>query len=267
MKKSEKKAILLVSFGTSYRESREKTIGAIENAVATAYPDYKVRKAFTSQMIIDKIRHRDGEEIDNMDKAMKRLMTDGIDFLVIQPTHVMNGYEYDKMMMAAVPYQDKFTSIKYGKPLLSDEQDYLDLIKILAEETIGCNRIKTAFVCMGHGTEHDANVVYTNLNRRFKAAGYSNYYVGTVEAVPALDDVIADVRKGDYQKVILLPLMIVAGDHANNDMAGYEDDSWKNVFQSSGYEVDCILKGLGEYMGVQRMFVEHVKKASNPTCI
>lgn len=265
MKKSEnrwkKKAILVVSFGTSYRESLERNIGAVERSIAASYPEHELRRAFTSQMIIDKIKRRDGDQIDNMDEAMKRLVSDGIDSLVIQPTHVMSGCEYDKMMAAAAPYAERFTSIRYGEPLLNQEQDYDTLIKILAEETAGFNKEKTALVFMGHGTEHDANAVYEKLNGQLKKAGYTNYYIGTVEATPTLEDVMAEVKKEDYQRIILLPLMIVAGDHANNDMAGDEEDSWKTAFLSEGYQVECVLKGMGEYEGVQKMFLEHVKDA------
>lgn len=265
MEKSEnklkKQAILVVSFGTSYRESLEKNIGAVERSIAASYPDFEIRRAFTSQMIIDKIRRRDGDQIDNMDEAMKRLVNDGIDSLIIQPTHVMSGSEYDKMMAAAAPYEENFTSIQYGEPLLNQEKDYDKLIKILEEETDSFNQEKTALVFMGHGTEHDANVVYEKLNGQLKKAGYTNYYIGTVEAAPTLEAVMAEVKKGDYQKTVLLPLMIVAGDHANNDMAGDEEDSWKTAFLSEGYEVECVMKGMGEYKGVQEMFLEHVNDA------
>ena len=261
MQKTKKKAILVVSFGTSYRDALEKNIGAVERAIAASYPDYEVRRAFTSQMIMDKIKSRDGDQIDNMDQAMKRLVNDGIDALVIQPTHVMSGSEYNKMMAAAAPFEKNFTYIKYGEPLLNQEQDYDQLIQVLAEETAEFNKENTALVFMGHGTEHDANVVYEKLNGQLKKSGYANYYIGTVEATPTLEDVVAEVKKGEYQKVILLPLMIVAGDHANNDMAGDDEDSWKTAFLSEGYDVDCVLKGMGEYKGVQEMFLEHVNAA------
>ncbi|MFR3729108.1 sirohydrochlorin cobaltochelatase [Lacrimispora sp.] len=255
------KAILVVSFGTSYRESLERNIGAVERSIAASYPDYEIRRAFTSQMIIDKIRQRDGDQIDNMDEAMRRLINDGFDTLIIQPTHVMSGSEYDKMMAAAASYEKSFISIQYGEPLLNQEADYDKLIRILAEETSAFNKENTALVFMGHGTEHDANVVYDKLNSQLKKSGYANYYIGTVEATPTLEDVLDEVKKGDYQKAVLFPLMIVAGDHANNDMAGDEEESWKTAFISEGYQVECVLKGMGEYKGVQQMFLEHINDA------
>lgn len=255
------KAILVVSFGTSYNETRDATIGAVEKAIAKAYPDYDVRRAFTSQIIIDKLKERDGEEIDNVKEALDRLVADGVKELVVQPTHVMNGYEYDEMMEAVSPYEGKFDSIKYGKPLLSDDQDYEEMVQILLDETKDYNAEKTAIVYMGHGTEHAANATYSKLDKFFKDAGHANYYIGTVEATPSLDDVMQEVNKGGYDRVVLLPLMIVAGDHATNDMAGDEEDSWKTAFKSEGYEVECVLKGMGESTGVQKMFVEHAKDA------
>lgn len=257
----EKKAILVVSFGTSYRQSLEENIGAVERYIADSYPDYEIRRAFTSQMVIDKIKRRDEVSIDNMEEAMNRLVKDGFDHLVIQPTHVMNGCEYDKMMAAAAPYEDTFASVKYGKPLLGEEKDYDSLIQILLNETESFQKDQTAFVCMGHGTEHHANEVYERLNVQLRKSGHFNYYIGTVEATPTLEDVIAEVKKEDYKRVVLLPLMIVAGDHANNDMAGDEEDSWKTAFVSEGYEVECMLKGMGSYKGVQEMFLNHVTAA------
>lgn len=257
----EKKAILVVSFGTSYNETREVTIGEIERSISSAFPAHEVRRAFTSQMIIKKIKARDGEQIDNVEEAMHRLAADGFKKVIVQPTHVMNGYEYDKMMEQASRCEAQFCSVKYGRPLLDEEKDYERLIQILADETSEYNNKKTAIVFMGHGTEHEANAAYTKLDQRLKEAGYPNYYIGTVEAVPTLDDVRSEIKKGDYNRVILLPLMIVAGDHANNDMMGEGEDTWKSVFESEGYEVECILKGLGEYPGIQEMFTDHVKGA------
>lgn len=255
------KVILVVSFGTSYNDSREKTIGAIESAIRDAYPDYEVRRAFTSQIIIDKLEERDGLVIDNVQEAMDRLVADGVKELVVQPTHVMDGFEYTDMMDAIAPYAGQFDSVQYGLPLLSSDADYTELVSILAEETATYNADGIDVVLMGHGTEAASNSTYAKLQQYVADAGHANYFIGTVEATPSLEDVMALVNASGATKVVLLPLMIVAGDHANNDMAGDEEDSWKTAFKKEGYQVECVIKGLGEYEGVQRMFVEHVGDA------
>lgn len=257
----DKKALLVVSFGTSYNETRAATIEAIETAIAAAYPDYEMRRAFTSQIIIDKLEERDGLEIDNVQEAMERLIADGVGTLVVQPTHVMSGEEYDEMMEAVAPYEGQFASVSYGLPLLSSDADYEEVVSILAEETAAYDAEGTAIVFMGHGTHHEANATYAKLQQVLSDAGYDNYFIGTVEAEPALEDVMAMVAESGAGKVVLLPLMIVAGDHATNDMAGDEEDSWKTAFKAEGYEVECVLKGLGEYAGIQAMFVAHAGDA------
>ncbi len=255
------KVILVVSFGTSYNDSRDNTIGAIETAIQDAYPDYQVRRAFTSQIIIDKLAERDGLVIDNVAQAVERLIADGVKELVVQPTHVMNGYEYTDMMAEIAPYEGRFDSVKYGLPLLSADQDYADLAAALVAETQDYDGEGTAIVYMGHGTEADSNSVYTKMQQALIDAGQDNYFIGTVEAKPDLADVLAAVGENGAGKVVLLPLMIVAGDHANNDMAGDEEDSWKTAFKKEGYEVEPVIKGLGEYSLVRQMFVEHVAQA------
>ncbi len=257
-----KKAILVVSFGTSYNESRAATIGAVEAAITDAFTDFEVRRAFTSQTIINKLKSRDNEQIDNVEEAMNRLVADGVKTLVIQPTHVMNGFEYDDMVAEVTPFKEKFDAFSIGAPLLSSDADYAELAGIIVEDTAPYNVDKTAVVFMGHGTEHAANATYAKLDGIVKAMeGAKNYHIGTVEAEPGLEEVMAEVAKTDATKVVLLPLMIVAGDHANNDMAGDEEDSWKTQFKGEGYEVECVLKGLGEYAGIQKMFVEHTQDA------
>lgn len=260
-----KKALLVVSFGTSYNETRAVTIEAIESAITKAFPEFDVRRAFTSQIIIDKLKTRDGLEIDNVTQAMERLIDEGYGTLVVQPTHVMNGYEYDEMVAAIEPYRDSFSQLVYGKPLLSDEADYDSMVKILTDETAQYNTEvtprDTAIVFMGHGTEHPANDTYALLQQKLLDAGFENYLVGTVEAEPNLEDVMDAAKSLGVSKVVLLPLMIVAGDHAANDMAGDEEGSWKTEFKAEGYEVECVLKGLGEYPAVQEMFVSHVRAA------
>ncbi len=254
--------ILTVSFGTSYNDSREKTIGAVENAIASAYPDYEQRRAFTSQIIIDKLKERDGTEIDNVEEALDRLVSDKVKTLIVQPTHVMSGYEYDDVVSAVEEYRDKFDSVAIGAPLLTSDADYEELAKALVAETAEYDSDETAIVFMGHGTEHEANEAYTKLQETVSALdGAENYFIGTVEATPNLEDVIAAVKQGGYKKVVLEPLMIVAGDHANNDMAGDEDGSWKTEFEKEGFEVECVLRGMGEFEEVQQMFVDHVADA------
>jgi sirohydrochlorin cobaltochelatase len=255
------RAILVVSFGTSYNDSREATIGAIERAIAAAYPDDDVRRAFTSQTIIDKLKARDGLEIDNVEQAMERLVADGIGTLVVQPTLVMNGKEYDEMRAAVAPFEAQFASLKFGQPLLISDADYTDLAAAIATETASYAAPGTAIVYMGHGTEAASNSAYTQLQDVLTAAGMNDYFVGTVEAEPDLEAVMTAVAAVDASKVVLFPLMIVAGDHATNDMAGDEEGSWKTEFKAKGYEVEPVLKGLGEYPGVQQLFVEHVGAA------
>ena len=254
------KVLLVVSFGTSYNDNRDLSIGSIENALQSAYPDYEVRRSFTSQIIIDKLKERDGLEIDNVTQAMDRLVADGVREVVVQPTHVMSGYEYDDVVAEVTPYADKFGSFKLGQALLIDDADYDELISVITEETKDYNADGTAIVFMGHGTEHEANATYAKLQEHLAKADYGNYFVGTVEAAPTLEDVLGLVKGSGATKAVLLPLMIVAGDHANNDMAGDEEDSWKSVFEKEGFEVECVLKGLGQYPGIQRMFVAHVGK-------
>lgn len=256
-----KPVILAVSFGSSYNETRDVTIGAVEEALQAAYPDYEVRRAFTAQTVIDILEEREGLEIDNVTEAMNRLVDDGVTEVVIQPTHVMPGAEYDDVMKEIADFEGQFESFKVGDPLLTDDADYDALIACLAEETADYNADGTAIVFMGHGTHHEANSTYATLQQKLIDAGYDNYYIGTVEAAPSLDDVMALVQASDANKVVLLPLMIVAGDHATNDMAGDEEDSWKTAFQNAGYEVECVLEGLGQYEGVQSLLVEHAGEA------
>ncbi len=257
----DKKAVLVVSFGTSYNESREKTIGSIEKKIAEAFPDYDQRRAFTSQTIIAKIAKRDNEKIDNVKEAMEKLIDEGYGSLIVQPTHVMNGEEYDEMKEITKPFEKNFVSIKYGKPLLTSDDDYKDVIDAVAKDIPQLSDKTHAVVFMGHGTNHFANATYSALDYRFKAEGYENAFVGTVEGYPDLEKIKKDLESFKPQKVTLIPLMIVAGDHANNDMAGDEDDSWKTQLKKEGYEVECVLKGLGEYQGIQDMFVAHCKNA------
>ena len=254
-------AILVVSFGTSYNDSREATIGAIEKAIQKEFPDYPVRRAFTSQIIIDKLKERDNLDIDNVTEALERAVADGIKTLIVQPTHLMNGYEYTDLADELKEYEGKFEKIALGAPLLTSDQDYQDVAKAITSETAQYQDGGAAICYMGHGTEADSNSVYSNMQTVLTNGGYPNYYIGTVEATPTLEDVIGMVKEGGYTKVVLAPLMVVAGDHANNDMAGDEEDSWKSQFEAAGFQVECLLQGLGENAAIQQIYVQHTKAA------
>lgn len=255
-------AILAVSFGTSYNDSREKTIGAIEEAIRAACPEYEVRRAFTAQIIIDKLKERDGLEIDNVTEALDRAVADGVKILAVQPTHLMNGLEYQDLIAELEEYQEDFEKIVVGEPLLTSDEDFRQVAKAIAEATDSYNDGETAIVFMGHGTEAESNQVYEKMQKTLEAEGFENYFIGTVEAKPDLEDVKSALKEaGIYKKVVLAPLMVVAGDHANNDMAGDEEDSWKTVFAGEGYEVECLLQGIGELEDIQKIYVEHVKTA------
>lgn len=256
------KAILVVSFGTSYNDSRDITIGAVEQAITEACPEYEVRRAFTSQIIIDILKERDGLDIDNVEEALDRAAEDGIKELVVQPTHLMNGYEYNDLAKALTDYLDKFEKIVLAEPLLTEEADFEAVVKAITEKTASYDDGKTAICFMGHGTEAASNKVYAKLQEMLTKGGYENYYIGTVEAEPTLEDVIAALKaKGSYKKVVLEPLMVVAGDHANNDMAGEEEDSWKVILEKEGYEVECIIEGLGQIPAIQDVYVKHIQTA------
>lgn len=254
-------AILVVSFGTSYNDSRDITIGAVESAIEEAFPDYDVRRAFTSQIIIDKLEERDGLEIDNVTEALDRAVEDGVSTLIVQPTHLMDGYEYNDLVDEVAAYADQFEQVVIGEPLLTREEDFKNVAKAITDATAEYDDATTAICFMGHGTEADSNEVYAKLQDVLTEEGFENYYIGTVEATPSLEDVLELVNEGDYTKVVLEPLMVVAGDHANNDMAGDEEGSWKTEFEAAGYEVECLVKGLGEMDAICQMYVEHTQAA------
>ena len=255
------KELLVVSFGTSFNDSRRLTIGAIESALEKAFPEYAVRRGFTSQIIIDHVAKRDGEIIDNMQEALDRAVDNGVKTLVVQPTHLMNGLEYEEMSKAIAQYSDAFEQISIGQPLLTSDEDFQAVAKAITEATADYDDGETAIVFMGHGTEAESNGVYAKMQQVLTDGGYAHYYVGTVEATPSLDDVLEAVKQGSYKRVVLRPLMVVAGDHANNDMAGDEDDSWKTMFEAAGFTVDCQIHGLGEIADVQALYVAHTKAA------
>ena len=256
-----KAAILVVSFGTTYDESRDVTIGAIEEEIAGAYPDYELRRAFTAQDIIDKLKNRLGLEIDNVTEALDRAVADGITTLIVQPTHLMNGLEYNDLMDELENYYDKFEQVSVGAPLLDTDEDFYRVMNEIVDVTKEYDDGETAIVFMGHGTEAPSNAVYGTMQEKLRDAGYENYFVGTVEAEPSLEDVLAAVGEGSYKKVVLRDLMVVAGDHAHNDMAGDEEDSWKSTFEAAGYEVSCVLEGLGQIEGIREIYLDHVANA------
>ncbi len=271
--------ILVVSFGTSFNESRSEDIAGVERAIADANPDWSVRRAFTAQIIINHILARDGEKIDNVQQALQRAVDNGVKNLVIQPTHLMHGAEYDELIEAVEEYKDNFETVSVAEPLLGEVGNDATVInddkKAVAEavvaesvEAAGYDSLDAAaeegvaFVFMGHGTAHTAKVSYSQMATQMADLGYDNVFIGTVEGEPeetACENIIEEVHEAGYTKVILRPLMVVAGDHANNDMAGDEEDSWKSMFDASGYfdSIDCQIEGLGRISAVQELYVAH----------
>lgn len=252
--------LLVLSFGTSFNDSRRLTIGAIENDIEKAFPDYSVRRGFTSNIIIDHVKNRDGISIDDIDESLRRAVDNGVKNLVVQPTHLMNGIEYDELSGKIADYSDAFEKVAIGEPLLTSDEDFKKVEKAITEWTSQYDDGETAICFMGHGTEAESNQVYTKMQDMLTADGYKNYFIGTVEASPTLDDVKNAIKAGNYKRVILQPLMVVAGDHANNDMAG-DEDSWKTAFENEGYEVECLLRGLGENEAIRKIYVEHAESA------
>ena len=253
--------LLVLSFGTSYNDSRRLTIGAIEGDLEKAFPDFSVRRGFTANIIIDHVQRRDNILIDDVDVALERAVNNGVKNLVVQPTHLMHGLEYDELVKEVGNYSDAFDQVVFGEPLLNSDDDFARVEKAITEWTASYDDGETAICFMGHGTEADSNEVYQKMQDLLTKDGYTNYFVGTVEAQPSLDDVLAKVQAGDYKRVVLEPLMVVAGDHANNDMAGDEDGSWKKTFEDAGYEVECLLRGLGENEDIRAIYVDHAKAA------
>ena len=275
--------LLVVSFGTSFNDSRVKDIKGIEDALQAAYPDWSVRRAFTAQIIINHVQARDGEKIDNMQQAMDRAVANGVKNLVVQPTHLMHGAEYDEMMEMIDEYRDKFESVAVAEPLLGevgadatvineDKEAVAKAVTAEAVATAGYDSVEaaakdgTAFVFMGHGTSHTAKVSYSQMQTVMQTLGYDNVFIGTVEGEPestSCENVIEAVKAAGYTKVVLRPLMVVAGDHANNDMAGADEDSWLSQFEASGAfdSVDCQIAGLGGVADVQRLYIAHTKAA------
>lgn len=251
-------AIILVSFGTSFEDSRQATIVAVEKEVQAAYPESYVTSAYTSTIIRNKLLKRDGTKIFSVEEALQDAKDKGYKNVIVQPTHLMFGLEYNEMKELAAPYETSFDKIIYGSPLMATNEDISCVLKALS---VNAKDKKQAFVLMGHGTEYFSNFLYAATDYQAKTEGYSNIFVGTVEAYPDVETVISLVKNAKYKKVLLSPLMLVAGDHANNDMAGDDDDSWKSMFQKAGIKVDTLVKGLGEYPEIRKIYVQHVKNA------
>ncbi|MDD3220325.1 MAG: sirohydrochlorin cobaltochelatase [Lachnospiraceae bacterium] len=257
MNKEGKRGILVVSFGTSHNDTREVTIDAIERDIQEAYPQEKVYRAWTSKMIMAKVLKRDGVKIMNVTEAMEQMKADGVTDVIVQPTHVMNGLENDWMKEDALKFQQDFSSIQFGNPLLTTMEDNEAVIEAIADEFSDLEEGE-ALVLMGHGTTHYANSVYAALDYAFKDKGHKNIFLGTVEAYPSMESIMRLVEASGAKKVRLAPFMIVAGDHAKNDLSGEDEDSWYNQFKSAGYEVTCVLKGLGEYPSIRKMLLQHI---------
>lgn len=256
--------LLVLSFGTSFNDSRRLTIGAIEDAIDEALPEeWSVRRGFTANIVIDHVERRDGIHIDDINEALDRAVDNGVKKLVVQPTHLMNGIEYDEIMGKLAEYADAFEKVVVGEPLLTSDEDFNTVADAIVEATKEYDDGETAICFMGHGTEAESNQAYQKMQDVLTEKGMANYYVGTVEAAPSLDDVLAAVQAGEYKRVVLRPLMVVAGDHANNDMAGDEDGTWKKTFEDAGYEVVTVLEGLGQIPAIQDLYVAHAQAAVN----
>ena len=253
-----KKAILAVSFGTSHNDTRKVTIDAIEDDMKAAFPDYALYRALTSKMIIKKLKNRDGVSICTVKEAMEQMKQDGITDVLVQPTHVINGIENDLMKEDALSFRDEFHSISFGEPLLTSEQDSLDVIHAITNEFSDLQKDEV-LVLMGHGTTHYANAIYAALDYTFKDQGFKNIFLGTVEAYPSMETLMKMVKEYNPKKVILAPFMIVAGDHAKNDMAGDNPESWYSQFVAAGFETKTVVKGLGQYPGIRKILVEHLR--------
>lgn len=258
------KAILVVSFGTSHHDTRALTIDAIERDIQAAFGEYRIYRAWTSKMILAKLLKRDGEKIPNVREAMEQMRRDGIAHVIVQPTHVINGIENDLMKEDVLEFREQFDSISFGTPLLTSAEDSAAVIEAVAEEFHDLKR-EEALVLMGHGTTHFANSIYAALDYQFKDLGHPNIFLGTVEAYPSMVSLKRLLREYGPSRVILAPFMIVAGDHARHDMAGDDEDSWYSQLRAEGYQVDCVLKGLGEYAGIRNLFIRHVMEAGGET--
>ncbi|WKY44124.1 sirohydrochlorin cobaltochelatase [Eubacteriaceae bacterium ES2] len=257
-----KKALLVISFGTSYPETRKKTIAATEDTLKKAYPEHDFYRAFTSRMIVSKLKKRDNEVVDLPTEALQKLKDAGYTEVICQTTHIINGHEYDITLKELKAFENDFDVLTLGKPLLTSVDDYKRTIAIVME-ALPQLKAGEALLYMGHGSEHHANAVYPCLDYMFKSQGHKNVYMGTVEGFPELDDIMPQLKEKGYKKIYLAPFMLVAGDHAQNDLAGDEEDSWNTLLKEQGFETQVILEGLGEYPGIQALFLEHLNAAKS----
>lgn len=256
-----KRAILLVSFGTSHPDTLAKTISAIETTVGEAFRERTLRRAFTSPTIMKKLA-KAGTPVDDIPTALRKLAKEGYDDIVLQPTHILNGEDYETLMVQAEPFVDEFDQFAFGDPLLTTVEDFQEVAEVLVG-SVPPKTEGTAIVFIGHGTEHFSNAAYAQMHYLFHDMGRSDIAVGTVEGYPEVPQVLRRLEeRGDVKKVILYPMMIVAGDHAKNDLAGDVEDSWKSKLEAKGYEVSCVLRGMGELQGIQEIFVRHAGEAN-----
>jgi len=257
-----KKGILVVSFGTSHEDTRKKTINAITDDVKREFKDFEVRTAFTSSIVMKILEQRDKIYVDTVEEALSKMKREKFEEIVVQPLHVICGEEYNKLVSTVNHFRHSFSNIKVGNPLLTSIDDYKNVAKALVPELNESDE-ENAVVFMGHGTHHHANSAYACMDYVLKDMGFSNVHVGTVEGYPELNDVIGKLSKSETKNVKLLPLMLVAGDHAKNDMAGEEEDSWENVLKNEGYNVKSFVKGLGEMEEIRKIYMEHIKDTMN----
>lgn len=255
-----KQALLVISFGTSFHDTYHKTIEAIEKDLQQAFPDADFFEAYTSRMIIKKLKQRDGIDVDLPAQALEKIKAAGYTDVICQTTHIINGHEFYLTVKDLRPFQDQFDRFTIGRPLLTQHEDFVDITKILVDQLPPMSPVD-AWVFMGHGTEHHANSGYPAMDHYLKAYN-KHLYMATVEGYPTLDDVIAELKTQNIRRVGLMPFMVVAGDHANNDMAGDEPDSWKNRLIAEGFDVTCVVKGLGELPEARKMFVEHAQNGT-----
>lgn len=254
------KAILVVSFGTSYEASRKATIEKIEQDIRNAFQDHRIYRAWTSKFIISILKKRDNYTVPTVKEALEQMITDGIREVVVQPTHILDGIENNIMKEEVLSYKESFDKIAFGTPLLADSKDESQAINAVTTEFSDLKETE-ALVFMGHGTTHQVNTVYAGLDQKFKESAHANVFIGTVEADPTIHNLVKEVTSFQPSKIYVTPFMIVAGDHAHNDMTGDSPDSWVCQFENAGFEVCPIIKGLGEYPGIRRMYVEHAQKA------
>lgn len=250
----------MVSFGTSHKDTRAKTIEVIEQEIQALMPEYELYRAFTSKIIIKVIGKQENIHVFTVEEAMHKIHEDGIREIIVQPTHIINGVENDAMIRDVLKYKTKFDSISFGEPLLNQTEDYRNVVKAL-KEVLPEPSPEEAVILMGHGTSHYTNACYAAMDYMLKHDGYNDVYVATVEAFPYIEDIIERIKKKPYRKIMLLPFMVVAGEHAKNDMIGEEENSWLNQLTKAGYEVEYLLKGLGEFPKIRSIYYEHIRNA------